>query len=69
MVPCIIDEIDGVAYMYFKTEMFIAVLSKAFTTCLEAIVCTVKSAVKQMEYSNPIRFLCMGQWELSHSYV
>ena len=55
--------------MYFKTEMFIAVLSKAFTTCLEAIVCTVKSAVKQMEYSNPIRFLCMGQWELSHSYV
>ena len=34
MVPCIIDEIDGVAYMYFKTEMFIAVLSKALISQL-----------------------------------
>ena len=54
--------------MYFKTEMFIAVTLQSFHN-LEAIVCTVKSAIKQMEYSNPVRFQCMGQWELSHSYV
>ena len=116
MVHCIIDEIDGVTYMYFKTEMFIAVTFQSFHNLLKGnwkaqskndplifrpflkvfrsswilacghfqkwpknqgivlalsppIVCTVKSAVKQMEYSNPVRFQCMGQWELSHSYV
>ena len=34
MVPCIIDDIDGVAYMYFKTEMFLAVTFQSFHNLL-----------------------------------